>query len=263
MWLILPFPASRLSPRRNRCECSACRGIPLACSRPDTLSPCGGPGPGLVSCWTRVTATQRTTLVGTTGMWVGHADGSGPHGRKAFSFDSAQAATSTSGDPAGLRLTQAITLDAWIDPSHGLGRPSGHHHEVGRRQPTRRLRAVRGWRPMALLSCSLSDRSDRRLRGNQCGLGGGSVAVNAWTNVGLTCNDSSSATLSIYLNGVQIASTLLSGGITGSNVPVQIGHQDNADGRYFAGRVADVSVYKRALSASEMRIFNAHVGIDS
>ena len=228
---------------------------------PDTLSPCGGPGSGLVSCWTG-NGNAKDNIGRNNGTWVGTpAYGSGPHGRKAFSFDGTSSYVNV-GDPAGLRLTQAITLDAWIDPSHVSGDLQAIITKwAGDNQLDAYGLYVVGdpWpcSPAASLIGAIGVYGV-----NQCGLGGGSVAVNAWTNVGLTY-DSSSATLSIYLNGVQIASTLLSGGITGSNVPVQIGHQDNADGRYFAGRVADVSVYKRALSASEMRIFNAHVGIDS
>jgi hypothetical protein len=222
-----------------------------ALARADSVSACGGPASGLVSCWTG-DGTATDAVGGNDGTWVGTpAYGPGPGGGEAFSFDGSTSYVDV-GDPAALKLTQAITLDAWINPTQVAGGLQAIITKVAEisQQDAYGLFFVGGSWPCGALGSFVGFIG---VYGQpQCGVSAGSVAANTWTNVGMTY-DSTSSTLSLYLNGTQVASTLLAGGITGSDVPVQIGHQAmSADPRYFAGRIADVSVYNRALSASEM-----------
>jgi len=69
-----------------------------------------------------------------------------------------------------------------------------------------------------------------------------------WTHLAATYD---SATLRIYMNGTQIASTQTSGAITNSSAPLRIG--GNAIwGEYFFGIIDEVRVYNRALSAAQL-----------
>jgi len=217
-------------------------------------SPCGGPGAGLVSCWPG-DGTPDDAVGANNGIWVGTpAYGPGPAGGQAFQFDGSSSYIDL-GDPPGLKLTGAITLDAWVNParlstsisavvskwaqnaatdSYGLGVVGAPGGECASPDSALGVVGVSGV--------------------SECGVGGGSLAAGAWTNVGMTY-DGSSGVLRVYVNGIQVRSHQVPGGIYPSDVNVQIGHQAQGDGRYFAGLIADVSIYNRALTTSEMSGF--------
>ena len=52
--------------------------------------------------------------------------------------------------------------------------------------------------------------------------------------------------------GVQVSSSVVSGGITASGNPLQIGG-DSIYGQYFQGTIDEVRVYNRALSQTEIQ----------
>src|SRR2546423_14346715 len=56
----------------------------------------------------------------------------------------------------------------------------------------------------------------------------------------------------LYVNGVQVASRAQTGAIATSTNPLQIGG-DSIYGQYFVGRIDEVRVYNRALSAAEIQ----------
>ena len=72
--------------------------------------------------------------------------------------------------------------------------------------------------------------------------------MNTWAHLAATYDG---ATMRFYVNGVQVASRAQTGAIATSTNPLQIGG-DSIFGQYFAGRIDEVRIYNRALSASEV-----------
>jgi len=56
----------------------------------------------------------------------------------------------------------------------------------------------------------------------------------------------------LYVNGVQVASRAQTGAIATSTNALQIGG-DTIYGQYFAGRIDEVRIYNRALSAAQIQ----------
>jgi hypothetical protein len=75
------------------------------------------------------------------------------------------------------------------------------------------------------------------------------VTTNIWTHLAGTYDG---ATLRLYVNGVQVSSRSPSGPIAVSTNPLQMGG-DSIYGQYFQGRIDEVRVYNRALSATEIQ----------
>jgi hypothetical protein len=68
------------------------------------------------------------------------------------------------------------------------------------------------------------------------------LALNLWTHVAVTFDGSR---LRIYLNSVEAASRTASGSLGATNEPMDIG-------KWFAGRMDEIRIYRRALSAAEI-----------
>ena len=67
-------------------------------------------------------------------------------------------------------------------------------------------------------------------------------------------------TLRLYVNGTQVASAAATANMATSSNPLQIGG-DSIYGQYFNGRIDEVRVYNRALSATEIQTdMNTPVG---
>jgi hypothetical protein len=60
------------------------------------------------------------------------------------------------------------------------------------------------------------------------------------------------STLRLFVNGVQVASTPVSGPIGSSSGPVRIGG-NNLWGEFFQGRIDEVRIYNRALTPAEIQ----------
>ena len=67
------------------------------------------------------------------------------------------------------------------------------------------------------------------------------------------------AVQSIYLNGALVNSTANQGAITFPSSPFRIGHEDRPEVAGFAGRIDDVYIYDRALSAAEVQLLYSTV----
>ncbi|HXD23802.1 MAG TPA: LamG-like jellyroll fold domain-containing protein [Gemmatimonadaceae bacterium] len=75
------------------------------------------------------------------------------------------------------------------------------------------------------------------------------IGVNTWTHLAVTYDGS---TLRLYVNGAQVTSAARSGAIETNSNPLWIGG-NNPYGEYFTGRIDDVRVYNRALTATELQ----------
>ena len=163
-----------------------------------------------------------------------------PDGRfgSALSFNGTSAWV-TVPDAASLDFTTAFTIEAWLNPA-----------------------SITAWRTVVLKE------SGSRLAYGLYGVNGSSrpsgwiqttrdyfvnsttaLAVNTWTHVAYSYDG---ATLRMFINGTQVATAAGPTALTASAGPLRIG--GNAIwGEYFSGRIDEVRLYNRALSAAEIQ----------
>jgi hypothetical protein len=146
----------------------------------------------------------------------------------------------TINDSASLDLSGGMTLEAWVYPTQSGGWRSVLFKE----------------QPAELVYALYADSDSARPRGfvyigaEMTASGTAQVAANTWTHLATTYDG---AQLRLYVNGVQAGSAAASGNIVVSSGALRIG--GNAIwGEYFSGRIDEVRVYNRALSASELQL---------
>jgi hypothetical protein len=142
---------------------------------------------------------------------------------------------------ASLNVGAALTLEAWVYPTG----------------------TQNGWRTIVNKDVDAYNLSASNPAGNLRPAGGGTVSstgweeadgpsaipVNAWRHLALTYDG---ANLRLYVNGVQVASQPASGTLESNSNQLSFG--GNAPyGEFFKGRIDEVRVYNRALSASEIQ----------
>jgi hypothetical protein len=159
---------------------------------------------------------------------------SGKYGN-ALSFNGNNALV-TINNAASLQLTSGMTLEAWVYPTTVSNK----------------------WRDVIYKGNDnyylegSSNNSRRPALGGTFGsplYGTAPLTANTWTHLAGTYDG---ATMRLYVNGVQVASRAQTGAIATSTNPLQIGG-DSIHGQYFAGRIDEVRVYNRALSAAEIQ----------
>ncbi|PYN28692.1 MAG: hypothetical protein DMD98_21940, partial [Candidatus Rokuibacteriota bacterium] len=150
--------------------------------------------------------------------------------------------TSTSvtvANAASLRLTTGMTLEAWVYPTGALTgwravidkNVDGYYLMASSDQGNRP--AVGGaWPPGA------------RITRGPTGLG-----LNTWTHLAATFDG---ATVRLYVNGAEAVSQAQTAALTPTAGTLQIG-ADSYTGENFAGRIDEVRIYNRALSAAEIQ----------
>ncbi len=163
---------------------------------------------------------------------------SGKYG-KALSFNGTSSIVNIA-DAASLRLTTAMTLEAWVNPS-----------AAGNVWRTVVMKEVAGD-----LAYSLYANEDVnvpaayvRIGTTSPRAGGASVVpLNTWTHLAATYGAGS---LRLYVNGTLVSTTAVTGSIASSTKPARIGG-NTIWGEYFAGLIDEVRIYNRALSAAEI-----------
>ena len=213
-----------------------------------TFGALSGPTPVAAYGFTEGSGTSAADASGTgnTGA-IGSATWttSGKYGN-ALSFNGTNARV-TIPDAPSLRLTNGMTLEAWVYPT----------------------RVTNAWRDVVykgddnyFLMATSKPQSRPAGGGIFSGtysdiFGTSNLALNTWTHLATTYDG---ATLRLYVNGVQVASKAQTGTLTTSSNPLQIGG-DAFYGQYFAGRIDEVRVYASALSASQVQSdMNAPIG---
>jgi len=145
----------------------------------------------------------------------------------------------TTPDVADLDLTSAMTLEAWVYPTSTL---------------TDRDCAIIVKDYVYFLYANQSFFSNHPCGGfvksgtTRVVAAPTALALNTWTHLALTYNGS---TTILYVNGVNVANQPDTGNIDTSTGPLRIGG-DLTYGEYFPGRIDNVRVYSRALSAAEI-----------
>ena len=153
------------------------------------------------------------------------------------------------GNPTSLRLTGSMTLSAWINISANpfddggiVGKLSGAGWQLKTSPDT-------GVRTAAIQISSDGSNSIQRYSNTV-------LATNTWYHIA-GVYDATARTLNIYVNGV-LDNGVLSGTVpaaqTDANVNVNIAQRTGIPGTFnFQGRIDEVHVFNRALSASEIQ----------
>ena len=184
---------------------------------------------------TAVTDSSGTGNNGSTSGTTWNASGRfGP----ALSFSGTNASV-TIPDSNSLDLAGGMTLEAWVNPTTS----SGSWRTVVMKESPAGLN-------YALYSAETSNRpsahvfttSELDTRGTSA------LPLNTWSHLAGTYDG---ATLRLYVNGSQVASKAVTGGIATTNGALRIG--GNAIwSEWFKGLIDEVRVYNRALSAAEV-----------
>jgi len=136
-----------------------------------------------------------------------------------------------------LRLSAAMTLEAWVKPTA----VNSQWRDV----------IYKGSDDYYLEATSTS--SARPAAGGTFApdnvYGSSAIPVNAWTHLAATYDG---ATLKLYVNGTLASSTSQIARIAVSGGPLQIGG-DSGAGQYFAGAIDEVRIYSTAISDAQIR----------
>ncbi len=142
-------------------------------------------------------------------------------------------------DAASLHLTSGMTLEAWVDPSTVNG---NWRDVIYKGNDNYYLEAT---------SSNASKPDGGLIAGGSYGDAYGTAALpaNTWSYLTETYDG---ATLRLYVNGTQVASTAHTGAISTSTNPLQIGG-DSLYGQFFAGMIDEVRIYNTALTATQIQ----------
>ncbi|MER6946557.1 LamG-like jellyroll fold domain-containing protein [Nonomuraea sp. NPDC000554] len=215
-----------------------------------TPTPTPNPVPGLVAAYGMEEGTG--TSVGdssgqnNTGAARDTSWATGKHG-KALSFNGSSSWITVQ-HAASLRLTNALTLSAWVNPTTVSSWRSvvmKDHAEGG----AYGLYASNGTGPASWL------KTDDGVHGVALG---GPLPLNQWSHLAATYDGSVAR---LYVNGTQVAeSSPFSGELVDDGGALRIGG-NTAWGEYFSGLIDEVRVYNRAQTAAEIQAdMNAPIG---
>ena len=163
---------------------------------------------------------------------------SGKYG-KALSFNGTSSIVNIA-DAASLRLTSAMTVEAWVNPT-----------AAGNVWRTVVMKEVTGDLAYALYANEDVDVPAAYVRIGSASrrVGGASaLSLNTWTHLAATY---ASGALRIYVNGALVSTQAGTGTIASSTLPLRIGG-NTIWGEYFAGSIDEVRIYNRALSVTEI-----------
>lgn len=186
---------------------------------------------------------------GNTGTLSNATWTSAGHTKGALSFDGTDALVSVADSPS-LELSGGMTLEAWVEPT-ALG--TDWRTVLVKEQPPDDLAyALYANTGKTGPSAHVFTNDAERLLKDATVL-----AADRWTHLATSYDGT---TLRLYVNGVQVASAAVNGLIAASNGALKIGG-NTIWNEWFAGAIDDVRVYKRALTAAEIKTdMNTPVG---
>lgn len=141
----------------------------------------------------------------------------------------------TVADANSLDLTTAYTLAAWVKPTTA----SGNHTVMVKGAYLYYLYATDTFCATAGVSAGHSAGSDA------CYATG--LTANTWTHVAVTF---AGTTLTLYVNGVSVATATTSGPAVAGTGSLDLGH--SPDGHFFSGTMDEVRIYSRELTSTDM-----------
>jgi hypothetical protein len=148
----------------------------------------------------------------------------------------------TIADAPSLDLSAAMTIEAWVYPTSGTKNHAVISKEDGANGAVYAIYSSgNNFRPNSEIVVNGSNRENAD--------GSGQLPVNVWTHLAATYDGTR---LRLFVNGVEVGNRNVSGTIRASSGPLRVGGNTiRAD--FFAGRLDEVRVYARALSAAEIR----------
>jgi glucose/arabinose dehydrogenase/PKD repeat protein len=156
----------------------------------------------------------------------------------------------TVADSAALDLSSVMTLEAWVNPT-----------ALGATWRTAVLKENGAGLAYALYANDGANRAAGYLTtGSDQGLSSptGAVPLNAWTHLATTYDG---ASLRVFANGTQVAIRALTGSISTSTGPLRFGGNGAWLNEFFQGRLDEIRVYDRALTAAQISSdMNAPIG---
>jgi hypothetical protein len=174
---------------------------------------------------------------GNTGTVIGATWTTGKYGG-ALSFDGTSSVVRVP-DSASLDLTSAMTLSAWVNPT---ATQSGWRTGMQKETDAWFLNASNDTGALRPSGGATTGGTTRWITGTTPN------PVGTWTHLALTYDGTA---LTLYVNGVQAATTPASGAAATTASPLWIGG-NSPYGEYFNGRLDDVRVYNRALTPTEI-----------
>jgi glucose/arabinose dehydrogenase len=196
--------------------------------------------PGLVGAWGFDEASGGAVLdasgTGNGGTIAGATRVADGRFGRALSFDGDDMVTIP--DSSSLDLAAGMTLEAWVNPA-ALG--GTWRTVLLKEQPGNLAYALYANDGEGHPTGHAAIPFDARVTGTP-------IPVGQWTHLAASFDGS---TLRLYANGIQIASELAFGSITVSNGALRIGG-NNVWPEFFSGRIDEVRVYNRALTADEV-----------
>ena len=162
----------------------------------------------------------------------------------ALVFGGTTAGVTVPGGAASLRLTTGMTLEAWVYPTAAA---TNWSTVVMKEQPGDLVYTLYAGSPANQPNVYLNTATDAS---SERGIAGPSaLPLNTWSHLAGTYDG---ATLRLYLNGVLVASQAVTGAMVSSTGALRIGG-NGVWGEYFTGRIDEVRIYNRALSAAEIQ----------
>jgi hypothetical protein len=202
------------------------------------------PASGLVGAWgfdeVSGTSTTDASGKGNTGALNGPARSTAGRFGGALTFDGINDWV-TVPDASSLRLTTGATIEGWVNPT---------------------ANGSAGWRTLALketatgLAYALYPYGDGGLPSGHAftsterwARAGSAPPLNAWTHIAMTYDGT---TIRLYVGGVQVATRAQTGALVAGTGPLRFG--GNAIWpEWFRGRLDEIRVYNRALTAAEIQ----------
>ena len=172
------------------------------------------------------------TLTGGTGRTTAGRYGS------ALLFDGIDDLVSVADNPS-LDLTNAVTLEAWVYATSISG-----YRTVALKERT-------GYFSWALYANSSALAPSGRVftTADLDATGGGTLALNRWYHLAMTYDG---AAVKLFVDGTQVATRPVAGAMPVSDLPFRIGG-NKIWREWFKGRIDDVRLYGRALTAAEIQ----------
>ncbi|WP_327586250.1 PQQ-dependent sugar dehydrogenase [Nonomuraea sp. NBC_00507] len=183
-----------------------------------------------------------------TGAAVADASGNGNNGTatsaiwaagkygQALSFNGTSSWV-TVADSSTLRLTNGMTLEAWVRPASVTGWRTVLMKEFGT-DLAYAIMSSGGSGPGAFIFTSSGANAPAA----------SNLPLNTWSHVAATYDGS---TLRMFVNGTQVATNLTGGNLRTGTSPLRIGG-NSGSGEYFSGLIDEVRIYNKALTAAEI-----------
>ncbi|MCE7011908.1 PQQ-dependent sugar dehydrogenase [Kibdelosporangium philippinense] len=143
----------------------------------------------------------------------------------------------TIADAADLRLTNAMTLEAWVRPAA----VTAWRTVILKERPDNLSYGLYSSGPGFASAWFTSSGGDRFVNGPN-------LPANAWSHLAVTYD---ATTLRLFVNGEQVATAPAAGPMITSTSPLRLGG-NLLWNEYFSGQMDDVRVYNRSLSAAEV-----------